>query len=149
MIRGVSLQTVLDELLRRTGASRATLRQAAPDEIFPLTHEALAPDVASLRGVTAPNMARQPVVLEVAQGRQVVQEDCRSLYADDRAFHEMLELYGGMRAQIVTPVVRAGEIAAVISLHQLGRTRAWSEEEAALCRAAAAEVAALLELADG
>ena len=35
----------------------------------------------------------------------------------------MLELYGGLRAQIVTPVVREGRVAAIVSLHQLGRTR--------------------------
>jgi GAF domain-containing protein len=52
----------------------------------------------------------------------------------------MLELYGGLRAQIVTPVVRDGRVAAIVSLHQLGRTRRWTEEEIASARDAARRV---------
>ena len=52
-------------------------------------------------------MARQPVVLEVQQGRQVVQPDCLAA-SDEPHFREMLELYGGLRSQIVTPIVREG-----------------------------------------
>ena len=58
--------------------------------------------------------------------------------------HEMLELYGGLRAQIVTPIVRDGSVAAIVSLHQLGRTRRWTEDEVAAASEAAGKVAELL-----
>jgi GAF domain-containing protein len=59
-------------------------------------------------------------------------------------FREMLELYGGLRAQIVTPILRDGRVTAIVSLHQLGRTRRWSEDELELARRAAERVGELL-----
>jgi GAF domain-containing protein len=56
----------------------------------------------------------------------------------------MLGLYGGLRAQIVTPIVREGRVSAIVSLHQLGRTRHWSEEEIDAASAAAEQVGELL-----
>ncbi len=60
------------------------------------------------------------------QGRQVVQDDCATA-SDDPAFHRMRETYGGLAAQIVTPVLPDGEVAAIVSLHQLGSPRHWTE----------------------
>jgi GAF domain-containing protein len=140
----VTLQDIVDTLLAETGASRVTLRQDVPGETFPVTHEAVAPGVASIMGVATPNMAGQPVVLEVTAGRQVVQDDCEPLYPADRPFHEMRALYGGLRAQIVTPILADGRVAAIVSVHQLGRARAWSNDETAACRRAAGSIAGLL-----
>jgi GAF domain-containing protein len=140
----VVLQAILDGLLAETGASRVTLRQDVAGDTFPVTHEALAPGVASISGVETPNMAGQPVVLEVTAGRQVVQDDCEPLYPSDGPFHEMRALYGGLRAQIVTPVLVDGKVAAIVSVHQLGRPRAWSDGEAAACRRATDSIAGLL-----
>jgi GAF domain-containing protein len=56
----------------------------------------------------------------------------------------MLETYGGVAAQIVTPVVVDGGVAAILSVHQLGSPRRWTTEEAAVCRRAAARLAELL-----
>jgi GAF domain-containing protein len=134
---------ILVELLAATGASRVTLRQDVPGDVFPVTNEALAGGTPSIQGVATPDMARQPVVLEVQQGRQVVQEDCRAASAEPH-FREMLELYGGLRAQIVTPVVEDGRVVAIVSLHQLGRTRHWTDGEIEAAREAARKVGALL-----
>jgi len=82
-------------------------------------------------------------VLEVQQGRQVVQEDCEAASAEPH-FRAMLALYGGLRAQIVTPIVRDGRVAAIVSLHQLGRTRRWTEDEIAAASRAAEKVGELL-----
>src|SRR6516165_3039586 len=122
------IDALLHDLLASTGASRVTLREDRPDDVFPVTHETLADGAAPIKGVATPDMARQPVVLEVQQGRQVVQADCLAA-SDEPHFREMLELYGGLRAQIVTPIVRERRVKAIVSLHQLGRTRDWSEEE--------------------
>ena len=56
----------------------------------------------------------------------------------------MLGLYGGLAAQIVTPVMRDGEVAAILSVHQLGRTRTWTADEIEACRRAAGKAAELL-----
>ena len=137
------IHAVLDQLLAATGASRVTLRKDVAGDVFPVTHEVLADGAPPIAGVATPDMARQPVVLEVQQGRQVVQDDCLAASAEPR-FREMLELYGGLRAQIVTPILRDGRVAAIVSLHQLGRTRRWTDEEVANARATAERVGELL-----
>lgn len=140
----VGIQEILDGLLAETDASRATLRQDVPGETFPVTHEALASGVPSIRGVETPNMAGQPVVLAVTAGRQMVQDDCAELYPADEAFHEMRALYGGLRAQIVTPVVAGERIVAIVSVHQLAAPRTWSADAVGACSRAAARISALL-----
>ena len=138
------IQPLLEGLLSQTGASRVTLRQDAPGEYaFPVTHEALAPGVGSLREERTVDLRSQPVALEIARGRQVVQDDCASAY-DDPAFHRMREAYGGLAAQIVTPVVIDGRVAGIVSLHQLGTPRRWTEAEIEACRTTATAVAELL-----
>lgn len=137
------IDTILGELLAATGAGRVTLRQDVPGDVFPVTNEVLADGTPSILGVATPNMSRQPVVLEVQQGRQVVQDDCLAA-SDEPHFRQMLELYGGLRAQVVTPIVRDGRVVAIVSLHQLGRTRAWSAEEIEAARETAQRVGELL-----
>ena len=95
------LQEVLQSLLSDLDGSRVTLRQETDGDVFPVTHEALATGAGSIIGLETPNMATQPVVVRVLDGQQVIQSDCRSEFVDDAPFHEMLGLYGDMRAQIV------------------------------------------------
>jgi GAF domain-containing protein len=136
------IEALLEDLLSTTGASRVTLRQDVAGDVFPVTHEVVADGVPPIMGVETPDMEQQPVVLEIQQGRQVVQDDCLRASAEPH-FREMLELYGGMRAQIVTPVVRDGRVAAIVSVHQLGRTRGWTEEEIEAARQTAEEMGKL------
>lgn len=138
------IDAILEGLLRDVGASRVTLRQDLPgDYAFPVTHEALASGVPSIADERTVALRGQPVVRELLRGRQVVQADCRTAF-DEPAFHAMLETYGGLAAQIVTPVVAGERLAAIVSLHQLGAPRAWTENEVAACTQAAARVAELL-----
>jgi GAF domain-containing protein len=73
----------------------------------------------------------------------VVQDDCRSAY-DDVAFQRMLDAYGGLAAQIVTPVLVEGRLAAIVSVHQLGAPRRWTAGEVAAASEAAVRVRDLL-----
>ena len=57
--------------------------------------------VGTIVGLATPNMASQPVVLLVQQGTQVVQDDSFAAF-DDPDYRTMLELYGGMRAQVMS-----------------------------------------------
>ena len=138
------IDDVLQDLLDRTGASRVTLRQDVPGGYaFPVTHEALAAGVGSLRDERTVDLRNQPVAIEVGAGRQVVQHDCAIAY-DDPAFHRMREVYGGLAAQIVTPVERDGAVVGIVSLHQLGAPREWSAAEIALCDEAVERLRTLL-----
>ena len=138
------LHDVLAGLLATTGASRVTLRRDTPGgEPFPVVEEALAPGVGSLRDERSVDLLRQPVVLEVQRGRQVVQDDCAAAF-DDPAFHAMLAAYGGLAAQIVTPVLREGRLEAILSLHQLGAPRRWTQEEIGVASKAAERIGELL-----
>jgi GAF domain-containing protein len=69
-----------------------------------------------------------------------VQEDCRA-DSDEPAFHRMLERYGGMRAQVVTGIRDdAGEIVAILSVHDLTAPREWSADELARIDATAQRI---------
>lgn len=138
------IDAILESLLSDVGASRVTLRQDLPgDYAFPVTHEALAAGVRSLRNERTVDLRTQPVVRELAQGRQVVQADCRAAF-DEPAFHTMLAAYGGLAAQIVTPVFAGEGLIAIVSVHQLGAPRTWVADEIDACRQAASRVAELL-----
>ena len=145
----MDVQFELERLLRETGASRVTLRQETAGDVFPVTHEALAAGVPSIVGVRTPNMAGQPVVVLALAGQQVVQQDCEAAFPGDAPFHEMLGLYGGMRAQVVTPVRAGGRTVAVVSLHELRAPRSWTAAEIAACVGAASSVGELLAAAAG
>jgi GAF domain-containing protein len=56
----------------------------------------------------------------------------------------MLDTYGGLAAQIVTPIFADGRLEAIVSVHALGAPRAWSEADADTCRRAAGRVRELL-----
>lgn len=138
------LQEIVESLLADLEGSRVTLRQETAGSVFPVTHEALAEGAPSIIGVETPNMAGQPVVMRVLEGRQVIQRDCRAEFVDDQPFQDMLEIYGGMRAQIVTPVLIGDATKAIVSLHVLGNTREWTEADSARCQAASDAVRAAL-----
>jgi GAF domain-containing protein len=138
------IDAILSDLLAMTGASRVTLRRDVPGEYaFPVTNEALASGVGSLRGERTVDLRTQPVAIEVAAGRQVVQDDAAAAY-DDPDFHRMRETYGGLAAQVVTPVVRGGRVVGIVSVHQLGEPRQWSPEEIDACDAAARRLAEIV-----
>lgn len=138
------IDAILARLLSQLDASRVTLRQDLPDDLaFPVTHEVLGPGAGSLREERTVDLRTQPVALEVTAGRQVVQHDCASAY-DDPAFQRMLEVYGGLAAQIVTPVLAGRHVSAIVSVHQLGSPRTWTDAEIGACSEAAASLAELL-----
>lgn len=139
-----TLDAVVNELLLMFDIGRCTLRRERSGETFPVVHEALAPGVGSLIGETTVDLSGQPVVRVLTEsGGQVVQDDCRTAYSDE-AFQRMLDVYGGLRAQIVTPVHIDGELEAIISLHHFGEPREWTPAETDLAREAAAMVGRIL-----
>jgi hypothetical protein len=132
------IQTLLASLVDELGAQRATLRLPAPDSVFPIAYEHCAPGVDSIRDTPRLDMSRQPVVLKMQAGAsQVVEDDCASA-STDPAYHEMREMFGGLRAQIVTANRDAtGEIVGLLSVHDLTGPRTWTDAEKARARVVA------------
>jgi GAF domain-containing protein len=141
------LQQAIDELLAQTRASRITLRLGVDGDFFPVAYESLAPGAPSIREVVAPDMPNQPVVRLASRGQQVVQNDTRSLFTDDENFQTMLGMYGGLRAQIVTPVMDGDRLLGLISVHELRETREWTAEEQDAARTCADRVRAVVATA--
>lgn len=139
------VEQLIEELRAELGVQRATVRVDVPDAVFPIRWEVLAPGTGSLRDDTT-DLSRQPVprVLE-EQGGQVVQEDAAAAFPHDGEFHAMRERFGGLRAQIVTGCYRGDRLLALLSVHDLRGPRSWSEAERTRCRAAADEIAGLVD----
>lgn len=139
-----ALDAVVDELRLMFDIGRCTLRRERSGETFPVVHESLAPGVGTLIGDTSVDLRGQPVVRVLTEtGGQVVQDDCRTAFAEE-SFQRMLDQYGGLGAQIVTPILAEGDLRAIVSLHHLGGPRSWTPEEVALARDAAGLVGRIL-----
>lgn len=144
VIRAAALQATVDALRDAFEVSRCTLRLAGAERDFDVAYEARLPGVRTLIGDTDVSLRGQPVVEALMAGaQQVVQHDSASA-SDDPAFQRMLISYGGMGSQIVTPVRSGGRLEGIISLHQLGEPRRWTDAECALAMEAARLVSALL-----
>jgi len=139
-----SVDAILRRLHTLTRASRVTLRERAADGFFGVTHEVLGRGVASVRDERTVDLRTNRVAQRASSGSQVVQDDCRAV-SDDPQLHRMLDAYGGLAAQIVTPVTVGGTVEALISVHDLRAPRRWSNGEIEACRHASYGIAAELE----
>jgi GAF domain-containing protein len=136
-LRAAALDAIVAALREQVDVDRCTLRLEVEGEYFPVVHEARTPGTGSLIGDRKVSLQGQPVVEAILGGaEQVIQRDC-AVASDDPAFQAMLAHYGGLAAQIVTPVREGTALLGIISLHHLGSPREWSERELALPRAGA------------
>lgn len=137
-LRDAALQATLDKLRSGRHVQRCTLRQnVSTAYAFPVTHESRAEGVRSLRGDFTIIQSGQVVIEKLLSDRaQVVQDDSCGA-SGDPLFHYMLKHYDDMRAQIVTPLFREDNVAAVLSVHNLQEMRKWTAEESGLARSAA------------
>ena len=98
--RGAALDAIVAVLREAFDVPRCTLRLDVEGDVFPVLHEACTPPAHSLIGDRRVALPGQPVVEALLGGAdQVVQPDTRAA-SSDPAFLAMLELYGGMGAQI-------------------------------------------------
>jgi len=136
----VSVQEILEELHSMTHASRVTLRRRHAGGFFGVTHEVLGPAVPSVRDERTVDLRTNAVAQRASGGEQIVQHDCEAV-SDDPEFRHMLAAYGGLSAQVVTPVRLGDTVEGLISVHQLRKARRWTPDELAACRDAADRVA--------
>lgn len=144
MLRAATFESIVGALRETVNVDRCTLRLDVAGEYFPVAHESRTTGTGTLIGDRAVPLQGQPVVATILAGaEQVVQRDCPSA-SDDPAFQAMLAHYGGLGAQIVTPVRDGETLVGIISLHHLGGPRDWSAGELALARAGAELVRRLM-----
>jgi maleate isomerase len=144
LLRAAALDGMVSALRENVGVDRCTLRLEVESEYFPVVHEARAPNARTLIGDREVSLQGQPVVAAILSGaEQVVQTDSANA-STDPAYQRMLEHYGGLGAQIVTPVREGGRLLGIISLHHLGGTRQWSERELSLATEATQLAARLI-----
>lgn len=128
-LRGAALEAIISSVRAQVGVDRCTLRLDVPGEYFPVVHESRTANAGTLIGDREVSLQGQPVVEAILSGvDQVVQPDTATA-SEDPAFRAMLRHYGGLGAQIVTPVRDHGNLLGIISLHHLGGSRQWSKAE--------------------
>lgn len=121
MSRG--FQAIVERLLAETGASRTTLRLDAPDAVFPVVAEALAPGVGSIAADTSIDLRASPMFAFLEREQQLlVQPDL--LEAEVAPPPELIAQYGA-RAQMLAPVVRRGRLVGILSVHHAPGPREW------------------------
>ncbi len=144
LLRAAALDGIVSALRENVVVDRCTLRLEVEGEYFPVVHEARTANAGTLVGDREVSLQGQPVVAAILSGaEQVVQTDSANA-SNDPAFQRMLEHYGGLGAQIVTPVREGDRLLGIISLHHLGGAREWAGRELSLARAAAQLVACLI-----
>jgi GAF domain-containing protein len=142
----VATQAILDRVRTALDVQRCTFRQPVQAAYaFPVTFESRAERMRSLLGDFTIVQTGQPVIVKLlAERQQVVQEDC-GIASTDPLFHKMLAHYGGMCAQIVTPVIIDDRLKGVLSVHELRNARVWTTAEKALAAEAAALIGSIFE----
>jgi GAF domain-containing protein len=143
-LRDAALDGIVAALRAGVGVERCTLRLERPGDYFPVVHESRVGDARTLIDDRTVSLHGQPVVEAILAGaEQVVQGDTATA-SEDPAFQDMLVRYGGLGAQIVTPVRDGEGLIGIISLHHLGGPREWSEAELSCARAGAELVRRLM-----
>jgi maleate isomerase len=125
-----TVQLILDELLRRTDASRTTLRIDIPEQnshIDTVLVEAVSPGTSSIRALTSLEMRKLETVKFLEERRSnLIQEDCAN--SDVPAPKDLMQVYG-VKAQMLGPLVWNHKLIGFISVHYLPSTRHWSDRD--------------------
>ncbi len=130
---------ILEGLLRKTKASRTTLRLDVPEHGFHVNGvvaEALEPGVKSIAAETSLQQRKSQTAGYLERTRtMLVQNDCEN--ADPKPPKELMQIYG-TKAQMVAPVVRDEVMVGWVSVHYNVSPREWSSEDKAALEAAVA-----------
>jgi maleate isomerase len=126
----------LESLRIGTGADRATLRLDVPGMNFPCVAESCGSGVRAISADNSLDQAAAGTAQWIARTHRVLVQPDLSV-ADPAPPQALLDTYG-VRAQMLAPVVVAGELTGWISLHS-GTPRAWTPEQALAIEMAAVE----------
>ena len=132
----------LESLRVGTGADRATLRLDVPGMNFPCVAESCAPGIRAISADNSLDQAGAATAQWITRTHRVlVQPDLRD--ADPAPPQALLDSYG-VRAQMLAPVMAAGERVGWISLHSVA-PREWTPEQVLAIEMAAVEFGGRLD----
>ena len=143
----MEVMTILGSVSLALGVGRVTLRRDIVDERgrrFPVTEEVLAYGATSIMDEEYADIFTSPVARRVAGGEQVVQHDSASVLPGRRGVPGHARRVRRDGPQIVTPVLVAGAVVAILSIHHLGGARHWSAREVRACSEATERIARVL-----
>ena len=125
----MTFDAILADLLAATGATRVTLRLDTPGRDFPAVAEALAPGAEPIRHDESIAQRGAPTAQWLfREQRPLIQDDV--LVDEPRPPQGLIDAYG-VRAQMLSPLVREGQVLGWVSVHQAGAPRRWSEADVA------------------
>jgi maleate isomerase len=124
----MSLEAIAADLLVATGSSRVTIRgPRTPGEpgTF-LLAEAVADGVESMSDSPQAGIAEAPTYRYLrTERRTLLQNDC----TEDPLPPSMLTERYHVGAQMLGPLLNGNELIGTVSVHEVGRTREWTEED--------------------
>jgi maleate isomerase len=130
--------TVVQELLQATGASRTTLRLDTPGQDFPVIAEARADGVASIASETSISQRGAATAQRLFEtGAPLIQNDCSE--ADPPPPKELLSVYG-VQAQMLGPISQDGRVIGWLSVHYAPSPRDWGQDDIAALEQAVGRV---------
>jgi maleate isomerase len=136
-------ERILEDLRDATVASRVTLRLDTPGHVFPVVGEALAPGIRSIRDATEIDLRAATTFQYLERElKPLIQNDCTQ--GSHPAPAELIEFYG-VKAQMLSPVVRDDRLAGIVSVHYAPATRRWSATDIAALEDAVARIQTLLD----
>lgn len=142
----VELERIMATLHKTTSCSRTTLRIDIPAHnchVDTVSAEAVSPGVRPLKLDSSLNQHSLNTVQWLKKtNRMLVQEDC--VNAEVPPPLALMDVYG-VKAQMLVPLAWGDHLAGWISVHHIGSTRAWQEDEMAALRTAAEQTRAVLE----
>jgi non-heme chloroperoxidase len=133
----VLLQDIVERLRSDVKGSRTTLRLDVPGLNFPAVAESLAPGIASIKSDNSLDQRGAATGQRVLQGEILVQASTAT--ADPPPPQALIDVYG-VKAQMVAPVFRDGEVVGWLSVHYNPSVRDWTDADVAALRQAVTRV---------
>ena len=135
-----TLEAIVGDLRRATGASRTTLRLEDAAGDFPIVAEDRGDGIPSLRGRSVGDLRAAATFRHLERERvPLIQDDL--LDADPAPPAALIEQYGA-RAQMLAPLLRDGRLVGIVSVHESAGPRAWTSADVAALETATARIAA-------
>ncbi|MDB5856665.1 MAG: hypothetical protein JWQ76_354 [Ramlibacter sp.] len=139
-----TFQSIAEDLLLATGASRATLQLAQPGGGLAFAGEAVAHGARQMRNDPADGEPLEAAAFaQLERERKIVTQDDLAR-ADPPVAPALVDRYGA-RARIFAPLVQGDRLAGMITVHHLPGSRQWQAPDLEAVRKAQAGALALLQ----
>lgn len=134
-----TFEAILKTLLKDAHASRTTLRIDLPQfgiNVNSPAAEALGPGVPSLKGKTSLDQRKSVAFGWLDKHRRLfIENDCATATPDMAPEPEVTQVYG-IRSEMLGPIIRNGQLAGVVSVHDTKGPHPWTKAEQTALEAA-------------